>query len=206
MCALPAPPGAKQTAIITGGRKKVSTVLPDGAEVIEEFDLQTDQLLVRKRRAKTVLGRELDWVYEVGAPPPRATVANETLAENTANPVFTRADRIDCFEWRVRNLPYPKSTYSVTLDEADRKVVVRTSNKKYYKRIAIEDMDRLKLPLSADALDWTHENNTLIIQYKKPQQLMAAEREAAVARRKLGTADDPAAQAGANGDVQCPQQ
>jgi hypothetical protein len=46
----------------------------------------------------------------------------------------------DCFEWRVRNLPYPKPTYAVTLEQSDRKIVVRTSNKKYYKRIAIEDL------------------------------------------------------------------
>mmetsp|Transcript_8686 Transcript_8686/g.23908 ORF Transcript_8686/g.23908 Transcript_8686/m.23908 type:complete len:211 (-) Transcript_8686:323-955(-) len=191
-----APPGSKQTAIVTGGRKKVSTTLPDGTEVIEEFDVQTDQLLVRKRRGKTVLGRELDWIYEVGAPPERHTIANDTLKESNANPIFSRADRIDCFEWRVRNLPFPKGTYSVIVDHSDRKIVIRTSNKKYYKRIAVEDMDRLQLPLEDAALQWDHDNNTLVVQYRKPQALIAAEREAAAARRKLGTQDDPGANDG----------
>jgi hypothetical protein len=204
------PPGSKQSAIVSGGRRKVHTILPDGSELMEEFELQTDQLVVRKRRGKTVLGRELDWNYEVGMAPQRATIAHETLAESGANPVFCRLDRIDCFEWRVRNLPYPKSTYSVTVNAADRKIIVRTSNKKYYKRIGIEDMDRLNMPLDEHALQWDHENSTLIVQYRKPQALIAAERQAAVARQKLGVAGDPSAPtvggpAGGE-DVQCPQQ
>lgn len=201
------PPGSKQSAIVSGGRKKVHTILPDGAEMMEEFELQTDRLVVRKRRGKTVLGRELDWIYEVGLAPERSTIAHDTLAESGANPLFCRLDRIDCFEFRVRNLPYPKPTYSVTLDQADRKVVVRTSNKKYFKRITIEDMDRAGLPLLEQALSWEHEHNTLIVQYRKPAELIAAEREAAAARQKLGAIEPDAAGAGKGaGDVQCPQQ
>jgi len=200
-----APAGAKQTAIVSGGRRKVHTIMPDGSEMMEEFELQTDQLVVRKRRGKTVLGRELDWVYEVGLPPQRITIANETLAESGANPVFCRLDHIDRFEFRVRNLPYAKHNYSVTVDAAERKIVVRTANKKYYKCIAIEDMDRAGLPLDEHALAWEHENNTLIVQYRKPTQLIAAERQAAAARQKLGAADSDAPAKG-EGDVQCPQQ
>jgi hypothetical protein len=207
------PAGAKQTAIVSGGHRKVHTIMPDGSEMMEEFELQTDALVVRKRRGKTVLGRELDWIYEVGLPPARVTIAHETLAESGANPLFCRLDRIDCFEWRVRNLPYPKPTYAVTLEQSDRKIVVRTANKKYYKRIAIEDLDRLGLPLEEGALSWEHENSTLIVQYRKPQQLIAAERAAAAARQKLGAADDAGGGGGGGGgggapksDVQCPQQ
>jgi len=46
-------------------------------------------------------------------------------------PQFLRKDSKLNFEWRVRNLPFPPETYSVTVDHQDRKIVVRTSNKKY---------------------------------------------------------------------------
>lgn len=211
MSALSTVPGAKQSAIVSGGRRKVHTIMPDGSEVMEEFDLQTDQLVLRKRRGKTVLGRELDWVFEVGLAPQRVTIANDTLAESGANPIFCRLDRIDCFEFRVRNLPYPKSTYSVALDMSDRKIVVRTSNKKYFKRIPLEDMDRAGLPLDERALTWEYENNTLIVHYRKPAELVAAERQAAAARQKLGASDSADVAVGMpgqrEGDMsQCAQQ
>jgi hypothetical protein len=204
-----APPGAKQTAIVSGGRRKVHTIMLDGSELMEEFELQTDQLVLRKRRGKTVLGRELDWTYEVGASSTRLTIANDTLAESGANPVLCRLDRIDCFEWRVRNLPYAKPNYFVTLEQSDRKIVVRTANKKYYKRIAIDDMDRLGLPLDESALSWEHDNSTLVVQYRKPPELISAERQAAVARHKLTPAPEvTVGKGGGGGDAapQCPQQ
>ena len=52
---------------------------------------------------------------------------------------------------------------------------MRTSNKKYFKRISVEDMERAKLPLSGGALTWSHENATLIIQYKKPAAVLQAQ-------------------------------
>lgn len=45
-------------------------------------------------------------------------------------PIFFRQDTRDAFQWRVRNLTYPADVYSVTVDQAERKLVVRTSNKK----------------------------------------------------------------------------
>ena len=54
--------------------------------------------------------------------------------------------------------------------------MVRTTNKKYFKRINIEDMDWIQLPLEESSLQWSHENNTLIIQYLKPKQLMQFEK------------------------------
>ena len=43
---------------------------------------------------------------------------NDLLAASTTNPIFMRKDTVDRFEWRVRNLPYPKETYIVDVDEA----------------------------------------------------------------------------------------
>ena len=162
------PEGTKCTTMSSGGRRKVHYTFPDEGELVEEYDLQTDELMVRKRCAKTVLGAKSDWVFEVGEPPARMTIENDLMQPSNANPALVRKDRVNAFEWRIRNLPYPKPTYSVTVDEEQRQLVVRTTNKKYFKRIDIEDLDRMKLPIEEKALSWTHENNTLVIQYRKP--------------------------------------
>ena len=83
-------------------------------------------------------------------------------------PHFSRVDTRDSFQWRVRNLPYPESTYSVTIDEADNKVVIRTTNKKYYKRFGVPEMDMLKKRLDPDDLSWYHRNNALVISVRAP--------------------------------------
>ena len=59
---------------------------------------------------------------------------------------------------------------------------MRTVNKKYYKRIGIEDMERAHLDLEARSLSWSHENNTLVVTYKKPKLIVEAERESKRAR------------------------
>ena len=38
------------------------------------------------------------------------------IAASNANPVFIRKDTDKRFEWRIRNLPYPKETYTVEVD------------------------------------------------------------------------------------------
>ena len=68
----------------------------------------------------------------------------------------------------MRNLPYSESTFSVTVDEADNKVVIRTTNKKYYKRFGVPEMDMLKKRLDADDLSWFHRNNALVISVCAP--------------------------------------
>ena len=41
--------GGKSTSMNTGGRRRVATEFEDGGEMIEEYDLKTDELLLRKR-------------------------------------------------------------------------------------------------------------------------------------------------------------
>jgi hypothetical protein len=147
-----------------------------------------------------VLGAFTEWEYEVGEAPGRVTIENDMLRPSSTNPSLARKDRPHAFEWRIRNLPYPKPTYDVTVDAEQNQIVVRTSNKKYFKRIDIAEMDRLRLHLQPASLSWSHENNTLIIQYKKPAEIMQAERDAKVAR--LSAPEE--AQGGA--EEQCKQQ
>lgn len=48
---------------------------------------------------------------------------------------------------------------------------------RYYKKFDIPEMDVLKLPLNDQALTWTHSNNTLIISYAKPHEIIQAVRK-----------------------------
>eukprot|EP00913_Durusdinium_trenchii_P034970 g32712.t1 len=110
-------------------------MVEDGGEMVEEYDEKTDVLLVRKVRKQTTVGKEGDWVYEVG----QATEAafdpySDTLRASSSNPIFLRKDTPEHFQWRIRNLPYPADVYSVSVDHEKQEIVVRTSNKKYYKR------------------------------------------------------------------------
>ena len=57
------------TSLTSGGRRKCHYTLPDETEIVEEYDISTDELVVRKRRTKTMLGKEGEWVYEVGEAP-----------------------------------------------------------------------------------------------------------------------------------------
>ena len=45
-------------------------------------------------------------------------------------PIFFRKDTKTEFQWRVRNLPYPKANYEVTVDVETRNVIIKTKNKK----------------------------------------------------------------------------
>ena len=98
----------------------------------------------------------------------------------------------------------PQATYSVTVDLDANQIVVRTSNKKYFKRIDVEELDRARVPLEEPNLTWSHENNTLIVQYKKPPAVMAKERDAKVARLNAPEVQPGAAEGAA--EEQCKQQ
>ena len=83
---------------------------------------------------------------------------------NILQPQCIRKDTSKAFQWRIRNLPYPLSTYSVTIDENGTTITVRTSNKKYFKKIPVPDIERRKLKMDKKFLTFAHANNTLIIQ------------------------------------------
>ena len=93
------------------------------------------------------------------------------MAPSKLNPVFMRKDTPDRFEWRIRNLPYPKEVYTILIDHAKQEIVLKTSNKKYYKRFDIPDMKRCGLQLEDSEVVWKYQNNTVIIGYDKPDKV-----------------------------------
>uniref|UniRef100_A0A8D0H734 Protein DPCD n=1 Tax=Sphenodon punctatus TaxID=8508 RepID=A0A8D0H734_SPHPU len=123
--------GAHKTALLQDGKRKVHFLFDDGKEMAEEYDMKTNQLLTRKWREKNALGACGKWQTEVGEPHPPVTgaPATELIQESSSNPVFVRKDTKSSFQWRVRNLPYPKEVYSITVEKEQRCCIVRTTNK-----------------------------------------------------------------------------
>ncbi|KAG7281990.1 hypothetical protein CRUP_003048 [Coryphaenoides rupestris] len=190
---------SKKTALMHDGKRKIHYLFADGKELAEEYDFTSDDLIVRKWRSKNALGAAGQWQIEVGEPfAALASVDSEMIKENFSNPVFLRQDTKTTFQWRIRNLPYPKEVFSVSVEPSERCCVVKTSNKKYYKKFGIPDLDRCQLPLDCAALTFTHANNTLIISYKKPKEILTLEHELLRELKKLkGTGE---------GDVDCKTQ
>ncbi|XP_022355115.1 protein DPCD isoform X4 [Enhydra lutris kenyoni] len=169
---------AEKTALLQDGRRKVHYLFPDGKEMAEEYDEKTGELLVRKWRVKSALGALGQWQMEVGEPalPGAGGLGPEFIKENKANPIFMRKDTKMSFQWRIRNLPYPKDVYSVCVDQTERCIIVQTTNKKH------------TLPLDESVLSFAHANRTLIISYRKPKEVLEAESELQKELKKVKTA------------------
>jgi len=78
------------------------------------------------------------------------------MKASNANPVFMRKDTEKRFEWRIRNLPYDKEVYSVEVDHSKQEIVLKTSNKKYYKRFDIPDLKRADIKLEESEVVWKY--------------------------------------------------
>ncbi|NXQ60025.1 DPCD protein, partial [Anthoscopus minutus] len=182
---------AGKTALVQDGKRKIHYLFEDGKEMAEEYDIKTGQLISRKWREKNTLGGTGKWQVEVGEPtsPLLGALESELITESSSNPIFMRKDTLSSFQWRIRNLPYPKDVYSVSVEEEQRCCVIRTTNKKYYKKFPIPDLDRYHLPLDAAALSFTHANNTLIITYQKPKEILAAEEQLQKELKKIKAAN-----------------
>jgi protein DPCD len=168
-----------RTSVIQGDRKQLTSKFTDGSEMVEEYDVVTDSLLLRKRRSKNALGGFTDWVIEVGTEAPCRNLDRALIVEASGSPVVVRQDSKESYVIRIRNLPYPKEIFAVTVErqegDAVGKIVVRTSNKKYFKRLDIPDLERARLPLDPSSLSYDVRHQALIIQYKKPLSILAAE-------------------------------
>ena len=84
--------------------------------MVEEFDVNSNECLVRRWKRPREFG-EATWEFEIGQQEaPKFNPENDLLAPSNANPIFMRKDTDKRFEWRIRNLPYPKETYSIEVD------------------------------------------------------------------------------------------
>lgn len=158
--------------------------------MVEEFSKTDNTLLVRRWKQVDVLGRAGKWLYEIGEEAPRAGMTSSAsaglLAASASSPIFVPRDKKSRFEWRIRNLPYPKETYKFEVDDAKQQIILRTTNKKYFKRWDVPLMKRLGESLAKTNLLFKHAHNTLIIQYKKPAKVKQFEAFMAKQRASAG--------------------
>ncbi|KPI87879.1 hypothetical protein ABL78_3036 [Leptomonas seymouri] len=168
-----------KTSVIHGDRKQLTSKFTDGSELVEEYDVVTDALLLRKRRSRNALGGYSDWVIEIGTEAPSRNLDRALIVEASGCPVVVRQDAKDSYVIRIRNLPYPREVFSVAIErqegDAVGKIVVRTSNRKYFKRLDIPDLERAGTPLDPASLSYDVQHQTLVIQYKKPLSVLAVE-------------------------------
>jgi hypothetical protein len=176
------------SAVVVGAKIQVQINWDDvSLERVDEYDMQSKELITRKWRETNALGKKREWQYEVGEPgrgKAGASNADGTsgvvdLFVASTNPVFLRRDDPRAFVFRIRNLPYPRDVYQISLDDEKQQVVLRTSNKKYFKRFDMPALKRLEIPLETNALtyDYDSASKVLILRYAKPNQVMAHEQE-----------------------------
>lgn len=79
-----------------------------------------------------------------------------------------RRDAIECFQWRIRNLPYPSDTYLLEVEPTKQEIIIKTTNKKYYKKFDVPDLKRMNIKLNKDNLSHSHKNETLIVSVPVP--------------------------------------
>mmetsp|Transcript_2802 Transcript_2802/g.3999 ORF Transcript_2802/g.3999 Transcript_2802/m.3999 type:complete len:206 (-) Transcript_2802:309-926(-) len=170
--------GTVTSTLVVGDKLRAQTAFGDGTEMVEEFSVSSYDLISRRWRSTDTLGRQSTWEFEVGEMPPAnqsADVVEGMMAVSRVNPSFHRRDKLECWEWRVRNLPYPLETYNITVEKDMTELVLRTTNRKYFKRWQIPFLVRLGMPLEEERISYDHENNTLIIQYTKPENILELE-------------------------------
>nr|CCC95463.1 unnamed protein product [Trypanosoma congolense IL3000] len=178
-----------RTSVIVNGRRRITSKFTDGGEMIEEYDVITDDLLLRKYRSKTRLGGFSAWEVEVGSESMARNLEKELMVETSGSPELVRQDTTEFYVFRIRNLPYAKDLFSVTVEypqpDGVGEIVVRTSNKKYFKRISVPDMNRRQIKLDPSHLTFDLQHNTLVIRYKKHLAVLAAESAAKKERVSL---------------------
>ncbi|XP_034245227.1 protein DPCD isoform X2 [Thrips palmi] len=155
------------------GVRKIHYKLPDGKEMVEEYNISTDVIQRRMWKAFDPFRGE-KWNVELGDPLAQLdNVDSIGIKENSTAPTLTKRITKKSIEWRIRNLPYPRDVYSVEAD--DEGITVRTSNKKYFKKINVPELERAGLKTDNSLLSFTHQFNTLIITYKKPTKVTEME-------------------------------
>ncbi|XP_045769380.1 protein DPCD [Maniola jurtina] len=170
---------AEKTCLKEDKIKKIHYKFDDGNEMVEEYNVDTRVLLRRAWKTKGKLGGEGKWSVEIGDPIPEGAPNSDALdiMESKDQPALLKRNTRINIEWRIRNLPYPIETYSIKANNEEKLIIISTTNKKYYKKLEVPELARLGMPIEQENIQATHKYNTLIITYKKPQQILDMEKE-----------------------------
>ncbi len=177
--------GGSRTYLISGDFIKFHTVFKDGTEIVEEYSLYSEEIESRRVKKVSMTGKE-NWTTEIGEEIRRNNNEDFLIkVNNDNNPIFIRKDTKENFEFRIRNLKGDADNFLVDIDKDKDEIVIRTKNKKYYKRFNIPDLKRLNLNLNENNLKVNFSNNVLVITYKKPIEILNNEKEIIEEIRKI---------------------
>ena len=165
-----------RTYLINGDFIKFHTVFKDGTEIVEEYGIYSEELESRRVKKIGMTGKE-QWITEIGEEIKPRSNDEFLIRENDNNPLFIRKDPPKEFQWRIRNLKGDADNFMVECDKDKQQIVIRTKNKKYYKRFNIPDLERLNIKLDENLMKVNFVNNTLIISYTKPKEVIESESE-----------------------------
>lgn len=164
---------------------------------IEEYVIKTHELLTRRWKKKGKLGTAEE--VEIGEPPFESNKGD--MALSNVNPIFFRQDTAEFFSFRVRNLfNYDKNMFNIEVDSNGKEAILRTTNKKYFKRFSIGDLVRAGIKLDPAMFSFEFSNNTLIIYYKKPSEILSVENQKRVEFERLNKQNPQ------EGDLECSTQ
>ncbi|XP_034483361.1 protein DPCD [Drosophila innubila] len=200
---------AEKNSMISGRLRKVLYKFPDGRQMAEEYNMDTGIVQRRAwRKCKQLMG-EPEWEIELGDEPRqlnwgggnKGTSAGGgdadnmagsefTVRESNSAPLLTKRVTKKNIEWRIRNLPYSLNVYNVSADPEKHAIVVRTTNKKYYKVIPVPDLDRCGMPPIQANISTHHQFNTLIITYQKPEIMCEMEAQVLLLLKNVETETD----------------
>ena len=177
--------GGSRTYLISGDFIKFHTVFKDGTEIVEEYSLYSEEIESRRVKKVSMTGKE-NWTTEIGEEIKRNNNEDFLIkVNNDNNPIFIRKDTKENFEFRIRNLKGDADNFMIDIDKDIDEIVIRTKNKKYYKRFNIPDLKRLNLNLNENNLKVNFSNNVLVITYKKPIEILNNEKEIIDEIRKI---------------------
>ena len=163
---------------------------------IEEYVRDSHELISRRWKKKGKLGVQEE--IEIGEP---ETKVSDFMALSNTNPIFLRRDTKDKFEFKVRNLiGFKDNMFSLEVDPSSQEIIIRTTNKKYFKRFKIPDMARYGLKLDKSKLSMKFINNTLYVYYEKPEEIKAKESQLRQEMNKLNMKNCQ------EGDLECTTQ
>lgn len=183
---------AKADFIRVDGLQKVHLSIPEPwseaigiKEMMEEYDGRSQELLSRRIRA--IQGLTERWITQY-APAmseaqihainmPNNSCASEIRMDPGRNPICTRKDTEAYFELRIRQLPGEESNYMVSIDTEKNDVVIRTQDKKFFKRFKFEDLGWYGLKHEPSKLITRFAHQTLAISYKKPPVVLEFEKK-----------------------------
>ena len=185
------------TSYLIGGRRKLFYKYPDGSEMVEEYDKKSHEIISRRFKKKGKLSDSEK--IEIG----EKKIKNENLSISLSNnnPIFLRKDNKIFFQFRIRNLiGYNKKMFFFDIDNEKQMIILRTTNKKYFKKFSIGDLLRNKINIDKKNLSFEFNNNTLLISYKKPIFILEKEKKLRLELEKLNKQNFQ------EGDLECTTQ